>query len=395
MHICFYNHGLGDTGGVRVMLDMCTAYMEQGWKVSIIVNKSDDLAYALPPNVKVYKIYPDRLEEQKGLYVKPRDDRNKVARFDDSLKKNKCIVKIYISLKYLLFFVRVLLGRFRLRRDLARLGVNHFISLNMYNSLEYHYAFDAVANCILHLHNDIEDVRKRANFISFISFEKLIKKFKTVCICKTQKQRLLSRFSLRNDRIKVIYNPIDYDRILDMSSELVWGDEGYLVVVAALTTRKRIDRILSVLSLVNSERLLVLGDGPLRRELELKAKELGVESRVCFKGFVSNPYPYIKNAKCLVLTSDYEGLPTVLIEAHSLGVPAISLDCPTGPREILTGNHEQLLVKMSSEDDMKMQLKEKVEKVTKDRGQFLKFDLSPFSKRHVVDQWREVFRESK
>ena len=61
--------------------------------------------------------------------------------------------------------------------------------------------------------------------------------------------------------------------------------------------------------------------------------------KVIFAGFHSNPYPLIKNADLLVLSSDFEGLPTVLLESLSLSTPAISSDCPSGPREILPSNN--------------------------------------------------------
>lgn len=78
-------------------------------------------------------------------------------------------------------------------------------------------------------------------------------------------------------------------------------------------------------------------------------KTKGLEQRVILKDFTSNPYPYIKNSKGLVLSSRLEGLPTVLIEALALGVPVASTDCPTGPKEILT---DELAEFLSPVDDV-------------------------------------------
>ncbi len=80
---------------------------------------------------------------------------------------------------------------------------------------------------------------------------------------------------------------------------------------------------------------MILGEGTDRHELEALVRELGVTDDVALPGFVSNPYAYLTRAAAFVLSSIYEGLPTVLIEALALGTPVVSTDCKSGPREIL------------------------------------------------------------
>src|SRR5262249_22651979 len=82
-------------------------------------------------------------------------------------------------------------------------------------------------------------------------------------------------------------------------------------------------------------RLVILGEGDKRVALTTLAERLGVRSDVSIPGFVSNPYSWMKKSAVFVLSSQFEGLPTVLIEAMQCGVPVISADCPTGPAEIL------------------------------------------------------------
>ena len=84
-------------------------------------------------------------------------------------------------------------------------------------------------------------------------------------------------------------------------------------------------------------RLMVLGDGPDRGRLETLACELGVRDDVDFRGFQSNPFACMARAQVFALSSAYEGLPAVLIEAMACGTPVVSTDCPSGPREILEG----------------------------------------------------------
>jgi glycosyltransferase involved in cell wall biosynthesis len=82
-------------------------------------------------------------------------------------------------------------------------------------------------------------------------------------------------------------------------------------------------------------RLMILGEGGDRQALENLARELGVADDVALPGFVANPYAYLARAAVFALSSIYEGLPTVLIEALALGTPVVSTDCRSGPREIL------------------------------------------------------------
>jgi glycosyltransferase involved in cell wall biosynthesis len=82
-------------------------------------------------------------------------------------------------------------------------------------------------------------------------------------------------------------------------------------------------------------RLIVLGEGAERPRLEQLAHELGIEDSVSFPGHAANPYAFMSRAAVFVLSSIYEGLPTVLIEALACGVPVVSTDCPSGPAEIL------------------------------------------------------------
>lgn len=90
--------------------------------------------------------------------------------------------------------------------------------------------------------------------------------------------------------------------------------------------------------------LLILGEGPDRSALEAQARTLGIADRVFLPGFVANPYPYFKHAKMFVLSSRYEGLAMVLLEALALGAPVVAMDCPSGPRELLENGRFGILL---------------------------------------------------
>lgn len=90
--------------------------------------------------------------------------------------------------------------------------------------------------------------------------------------------------------------------------------------------------------------MVILGDGPERPELEALVEELSVGEDVDLYGYTDNPYAFFSKATAFVLSSRWEGLPTVLIEALSCGIPVVATECPNGPREILAeGRYGHLL----------------------------------------------------
>ncbi len=95
--------------------------------------------------------------------------------------------------------------------------------------------------------------------------------------------------------------------------------------------------------------LMLLGEGDLGPGLKELASALGVSNRVLFPGFHPDPTPFYRTADLFVLSSDYEGLPTVIIEALASGVPVVSTDCPSGPFEILRGGEFGTLVPVGDE----------------------------------------------
>jgi glycosyltransferase involved in cell wall biosynthesis len=145
--------------------------------------------------------------------------------------------------------------------------------------------------------------------------------------------------------VKTIYNPV-VDSQCKGSVELdqketdrLWTNAKYrLLSIGTLKVQKNQALLLSALALLSQHvdaHLIILGEGQLRASLEHQAKELNIAERVTLAGFKAHPTPYFQSADLFVLSSDWEGLPTVLIEALAAGTPVVSTDCPSGPREIL------------------------------------------------------------
>ncbi|HZC37351.1 MAG TPA: glycosyltransferase [Sphingomicrobium sp.] len=96
----------------------------------------------------------------------------------------------------------------------------------------------------------------------------------------------------------------------------------------------------------DADRLIVIGEGELRDALEAQVRELGIDHWVRMPGQRECPEAYYKTADLFVMSSRHEGLPTVLMEALGFGLPIVSTDCPSGPREILDGGRFGTLVAM-------------------------------------------------
>jgi len=108
--------------------------------------------------------------------------------------------------------------------------------------------------------------------------------------------------------------------------------------VGRLTEQKDFSTLMKAFADVRATRplrLVLLGAGGLRNTLQHLANTLGIAEDVDMPGFVDNPFQYMTRAALLVLPSEYEGLPGVLIQALACGCPVISTDCPGGSREIL------------------------------------------------------------
>jgi glycosyltransferase involved in cell wall biosynthesis len=149
---------------------------------------------------------------------------------------------------------------------------------------------------------------------------------------------------VKPQKIRVIYNPAFGDDLIERSREPLdhpWFAEDQppvILAVGRLHHQKGFDVLLNAFSAVLAEkpsRLIILGEGHQRERLERQAQELGIASFVQFPGFVKNPYAYMSRAALFVLSSRWEGLPGVLIEAMACGCAVVATDCPSGPAEII------------------------------------------------------------
>lgn len=152
-------------------------------------------------------------------------------------------------------------------------------------------------------------------------------------------------FGIPRQRISIIYNPTVTDDMPARAAKKIdhpWfvspHEPPVILGVGRMTPQKDFPTLMSAFAQIRRLRdcrLVILGDGPGRQNLEREARELGIAQDVDLPGFVPDVLPYMARASVFVLSSRYEGLSNVLIEAIAVGTPVVATDCPSGCAEIL------------------------------------------------------------
>jgi len=137
------------------------------------------------------------------------------------------------------------------------------------------------------------------------------------------------------DRVSVIPNPPTLEPVGAPTPPLTGSD--YLIGIGRLSPQKRWDRAIAALARIEHRdaKLMILGEGEIRGELEQQVAALGLGDRVRLPGYSTNPKPALAQARALVLTSDFEGVPGVLQEALAVGTPVVATDSSVAIREIV------------------------------------------------------------
>ena len=172
--------------------------------------------------------------------------------------------------------------------------------------------------------------------------------FGIVTVSKEIQKKIESQFHYKN--VKTIYNPLDLDKIEMLSIEKIDIDFEFVLGVGRMVNdnNKQFDLMIKAYSLSNlperNIKLVLLGDGEQKKELEKLVLNKNLIGKVVFKGFQDNPFPYFKKAKFTLLTSKFEGLPNTITENLACGTPVISFDCLSGPKELILDRENGLLI---------------------------------------------------
>ncbi len=171
---------------------------------------------------------------------------------------------------------------------------------------------------------------------------------------KAMRDDLEQNYGISPTKMHTIHNPVDIETIREKASledvDLPKGKFN-LLAVGRLSDQKGFDMLLSIVSRLDERYFLtILGEGEKEEELRGLIQTLHLEDRVRLFGFCDNPYPYMKEADLLVLSSRYEGLPNVVLEANSLGTPVVAFDAAGGTGEIVREDLNGSLVEAFDEE---------------------------------------------
>lgn len=183
-----------------------------------------------------------------------------------------------------------------------------------------------------------------------------------LCVSESVKIDLANKGNFSEDRLITQYNMIDLEEISRLANEPapktlqdIPSDVPVLLAIGRLIPQKDHLSLINAFTKVprqKNAKLVILGEGPLREDLEEVAQSSGLGNDVIFPGFDPNPYPWYKRAEVVILPSIYEGLPGVLLEALAMRKKIVATDCPGGSSEILLGGKLGKLVPVRDIDAM-------------------------------------------
>lgn len=334
--ILFYTTFLTQGGGIEVVtVRYINKFIENGYKVDLYIDY--DMG---EENIREKEID----KRAKITYLKS----EKISKLIYKLRTLGKEKKVYNIFLYILILVSDFIVWKKEIKKIER--ENYDATISFFQFLPSYITKIKGPKHMIFLHGSVkqyfEGIRKHFKN----SFFNKINKFDYICTVSEEMRVQLKEIfpNLINNQV-TIYNPIDFETIENKAFERenLISDEKKLLNSSYICSVGRLDEgqkdfntlINAYANLKNEskidEKLVLVGDGPDKEKLENLVKELKLENNIIFLGKKSNPYIWMKNSEAFILSSKYEGLPTVLIEALILDVPSISSNCLTGPIEIL------------------------------------------------------------
>ncbi|EZP59691.1 glycosyltransferase [Exiguobacterium sp. RIT341] len=245
------------------------------------------------------------------------------------------------------------------------------------------------------------------------------KAHQVIAISDGVKDDLVKKFGIKSNKIQTIYNFYDFQKInvlkeeeLNDEMKLFFKDSDVILNVGRLIPAKNQSHIIDSFKKVSENndkvKLLILGDGILKQKLKNLIKDLNLEGKVKILPFDNNPFKYMKNSKLFVLNSEREGFANVIIESMACETPVVSIDCLSGPREIIAGESDYskelpsvliaergILFSKSNKDNMVIA----IEAILNDHNltdsliNRSKKYIKEYDSKNIYNKWKKVFSE--
>jgi glycosyltransferase involved in cell wall biosynthesis len=218
-----------------------------------------------------------------------------------------------------------------------------------------------------------------------------------ICQSDSMKEEMIRAFGIASAKIARVYNPVDIELISKLAERNPYAHSGpNLVTVARLFPEKRLDLLLRCMALIRATLptavLTIVGFGDLEATLKAQSATLGLHDCVRFLGFQRNPYPFIRHADLLLLTSKYEGLPNAVLEALALGTPVVTTDCCGGLGEIASTT-SRIRVVAAEPDSVAAEVIKAISRPKMTTAVEAEF-VAQFGVRHVVSEYERLMERT-
>jgi glycosyltransferase involved in cell wall biosynthesis len=254
-------------------------------------------------------------------------------------------------------------------------------------------------------HNTLSQETSRQSRLSGKLWPHLLRTFypwatTIVAVSRGAADDLARTSGLPRDRVEVVYNPVITPTMMALARQAPdhpWfaaGQPPVILGVGRLTRQKDFATLLRAFAEVRRQRparLLILGEGEDRPALEALATELAVADDLALPGFQENALAFMAGSAVFALSSAWEGLPTVLIEALAAGTRVVSTDCPSGPREILQDGRLGALVPVGNAAALAAAILEAMDRPT---SVVPPDALTPFTRDASVDHYLQVIERA-
>lgn len=303
---------------VQILLEQVST--EKDLKI-ILILLENKITYQIPKDVEVIYLFPyfnNYFQKFISIFLGALKLRNIIFKYN---------IPVIISFLERSNFVNLLAKFF---------GCSHYTIISEHTNLEYTYGSRALKNSIVKLL--LKLLYRKADRI--------------IAVSNGVKKVLIKVFKIDEGKIQVIYNPCDINKIKKLSMEKVeypWFNEKLPIIITMgrLIESKGHGKLIQTFAEIKKQipsRLVIIGEGNLRKQLERLTVKFGVEKDIAFLGWQENPYKYMSKSNLFVLSSNSESFGIVLVEAMVCGVPVVSFDCESGPREILDNGEYGILV---------------------------------------------------
>ena len=322
-HILLAIDSLIDRGSEKVTIELGEAFLKLGHKVSIVIYENI-VKFNFDSRIKIYKFNPANRHHPRFLsFLADNENVDYFKKLLSSIEEKRGHVNLILS------------ALPRIDRILSRIKDDRI----------YH-----VIHSPLSIQSGIQENKWHKKISRIWQIKRIYDNRQIITVSEFVKNDLIKHSKVRPASIRTIYNPFHFDKLKKLASQSKITNTGllskkYIIHVGTSTIRvKRQDLLIEAFAQSKLKcKLVLLGKGKDEKEIEALIKKYSLSDRVIATGFHANPYPLIKDARLLVVTSRYEGFGNVLVEALSLGTSVLSTNCG-GPNEILVKEMKNCLV---------------------------------------------------